>query len=326
MRSAVVRLAALLVVAGVIGAAWALSGGDGDAPEAEPPRTRLYAAPQDAIVSVAVRTPAAAAAFERSGSAWRFADDGVTPVNPDRWGGVVLLLSGPDVERRLPPPGDPAEFGLDAPSVISIGLADGSRVGVRLGAPTPDGRNVYAQLDGEQGIALVNEPWARVLLRLADDPPLPYWRYSVAPALVRLFEVEADGGVVTFLLGLPDAGGEPSYRVVSGGAARPLTRGERDAALAIAGGPAAFGAAAWPDGLTAEGAGLDAPRAVIRVTYELAVPLEDRSAVSVAYAIGAPTPDGVAVYAATPDTPLLLTFDAAWVRSALSLAEQFGAE
>ena len=40
---------------------------------------------------------------------------------------------------------------------------------------------------------------------------------------------------------------------------------------------------------------------------------------SAVYAVGARTPDGDSYYAATPDSPLLLTFDAAWVEEVLPL-------
>ena len=323
MKSAVVRLVLLLVVAFAAVAAWVLVPGGDDDPAAPPPAARLYTAAQDGIVNLAVRTETDAVEFERRSDGWHFAGSPV-PVNLDRWGGVVLLLSGPEVERLLPAPGQLSEFGLDAPDIVGIGLAGGRQVTVRLGAETPDGRNVYAQLEGESAVALVNEPWARVLRRLADEPPLPYWHYRVAPALVRLFEVESADGVATFLLGLPGHGGESSDRVVRGDAASDLTGAQRDAVLLVAGGPPGFGVAAWPEGLTLEDAGLQPPRAVIRVTYQLAVPLEDKSTVSAAYAVGARTPDGGGYYAATPDSPLLLTFDAAWVEEALSLAEQAG--
>ena len=175
---------------------------------------------------------------------------------------------------------------MDEPGTVSVGLAGGSRVAVRLGAETPDGRNVYTQLDGDPGVALVNEPWARVLRRLAAEPPLPYWYYRVDPALVRIFEIESMDGIATFLLGLPGGDGGSLDRVVRGGAASDLTAAQRDAVLSVAGGPPGFDMAVWPEGLTLENAGLQSPRAVIRVTYELALPLEDKRAVSAVFAVG----------------------------------------
>lgn len=322
MRSAVVRLVLLLAVAAAALAVWLFALASGNQPDTTLPRVRLYSAAQDTIVDVAVRTAAADVAFEKRDGAWYFTDDPLVPVNLDRWGGVVLLLSGPDVERQLPPPDALHEFGLDAPSVVSVGLADGRQVSVRLGAETPDGRNVYAQLDGGQGVALINEPWAGVLLRLATDPPLPYWYYRVDPARVRLFEIEGADGIVTFLLGLPGTDTMSPDRVVMGDVATDLVGSIRDAVLKTAGGPGMFEVAEWPADLPVEGTGLDSPQAFIRVTYELTVPLDDKSAASVAYAVGARTPDGARYYAAAQDTPLLLEFDAAWVEEALSLVRR----
>ena len=134
MRSAVVRFALLLAVAVVVVAVWTLVlDGDEEQEDVSAP-TRLYTVPQDEIMSVTVRTETARVAFERGNEGWRFADAPLVPVNLDRWGGIVLLLSGPEVERLLAPPSNLDQFGLDSPSAISIGLIDGRQVEVRLGA------------------------------------------------------------------------------------------------------------------------------------------------------------------------------------------------
>ena len=273
----------LLFVAFAAVAAWMLVSG-GDEPEAAPVRARLYTVVQDDIVNVTVQTETGTVMFERRDDGWYFTDSPV-PVNLDRWGGVVLLLSGPEVERQLAAPVTLSEFGLDEPDIISVGLAGGSRVEVRLGAETPDGRNVYTQLEGKSEVALVNEPWARVLRRLAAEPPLPYWYYRVDPALVRLFEIESTDGIATFLLGLPGADGGLPDRVVVGDVASDLTDAQRDAVLSVAGGPPGFDPAIWPEGLTpGKRRACSRPAPSFGVTYELAVPLEDKSAVSAVYA------------------------------------------
>ena len=321
MKSAVVRLVLLLIVASAAVAAWVLVSGGDDEPEATLLAARLYTAAQDDIVNVTVQTETGTVMFERRDDGWYFADS-LVPVNLDRWGGVVLLLSGPEVERWLAAPSVLSEFGLDEPGTVSVGLARGSRVAVRLGAETPDGRNVYTQLEGKSEVALVNEPWARVLRRLAAEPPLPYWYYRVDPALVRIFEIESMDGIATFLLGLPGGDEGSPDKVVRDDVTSDLTAAQRDAVLSVAGGPPGFDMAVWPEDLTLESAGLQSPRAVIRVTYELAVPLEDKSAVSAVFAVGGRRADGDGYYAATPDTPLLLTFDAAWVEEVLSLVRR----
>ena len=345
MRNAVVRLALLALAALIAGAAWqALLRGDDEERAPAARRERLYAVAQDDIASVAVRTADGEAAFRRSADgSWSFDADPPLPVNPDRWGGVTLLLSGPEVERVLVAAdgganGGADEFGLDAPSaVVRVGLADGSAVTARLGDRTPDGRNVYAQVEGRDAVALVNAPWGEALTRLAMDPPFPSWYYAVDPARVRLFEVERDGRAVTFLLGLTETDGEASARVHAGGAARGLTADERAALLEIAGGPgelrvlapdAASGPGEFrvfaPDATGVAETGLREPSLIVRVSYERLAPADGPRLASAVYAIGARLPDGAAYYAATQDADYLLTFDAAWVEAASALAARFG--
>ena len=322
MRNAVVRLALLAAVAVAGGAAWAvwLSGDESPDPAAS---VRLYSVEQDAIVSVSVAIDAGEAAFERGPEGWRFASEPLLPVNLDRWGGIVLLLSGPNADRVLPDPPDPAEYGLDAPSTVSVGLAGGGGVTVRLGSDTPDGRHTYAKVDGQPGVALVNAPWGDALARLASEPPWPYWLYRVPPSLVRVFEAEGPRGPATFLLGLSGAG---SARVVVGETTRDLDADERAEVMRLVGGPPDLRLLPPPDGETLDALGFAepaGPAGFIRLSYELAAPLEDRSLYSAVYAIGALTPAGDARYALTADAPALLTFDEAWVSDALSLAERY---
>lgn len=333
MRNAAIRLGLLALAALVLGGAWWALFREGGA-EREPAaqRERLYAVAQDAITSIAVRTPDGEASFLRGADgAWTFDMDPPLPVNPDRWGGVTLLLTGPEVERALDAPSDPGEFGLDAPSAVArVGLADGGAVVVRLGNRTPDGRNFYAQVEGRDAVALVNAPWGEAAARLASDPPWPSWFYAVDPERVRVFELERGGRRATFLLGLSETDGEPSARVHAGGAARDLSDAERAAARALAGGPNDLRALA-PDAADAAETNLRDPALIVRVSYERAsqgdggLPQGDgRLLEGAVYAIGARLPDGSAYYAATGDADYLLTFDAAWVDAALALADRFG--
>ena len=336
MRNAVVRLALLALAALIAGAAWQALLRDDDDEErgATNPerRERLYAVAQDDIASVMVRTADGEAAFRRGADgSWAFDADPPLPVNPDRWGGVTLLLSGPEVERVLVAAdaggganGGADEFGLDAPSaVVRVGLADGSAVTARLGDRTPDGRNVYAQVEGRDAVALVNAPWGEALTRLATDPPFPSWFYAVDPARVRLFEMERDGRAVTFLLGLTETDGEASARVHAGGASRGLTADERAALLEIAGGPGELRVLA-PDAASVAETGLRDPTLIVRVSYERLASADGPRLASAVYAIGSRLPDGAAYYAATQDADYFLTFDAAWVDAASALAARFG--
>lgn len=325
MRNAAVRLGLLALAALALGGAWWALFREGDA-RGEPAarRERLYAVAQDAITSVAVWTPDGEASFRRGADgAWAFDAEPPLPVNAERWGGVTLLLTGPEVERVLGGAPDAGEYGLDAPSAVArVGLADGSAVVVRLGDRTPDGRNFYAQVEGRDAVALVNAPWGEAAARLASDPPWPSWFYAVDPERVRVFELERGGRTATFLLGLSKTDGEASARVHAGGEARDLDVAERAAALALAGGPSGLRALA-PDAAGAAETGLRDPALIVRVSYERAAQGDGGLLEGAVYAIGARLPDGSAYYAATEDADYPLAFDAAWVDAALALAERF---
>ncbi len=320
MRGAVYRLVLLVIVAAVATTAWAiwLRGGEESTPP--PPALRLYAIDQDQIMTVTVETDQGRAAFARRQEGWFFAAEPLLSVNLDRWGGIVLLLSGPQIDRVLPEPEDLSSYGLDAPSTVSVGLANADRVTVRLGANTPDGRHYYAQVDGRPGVALVNAPWGDALARLVSEPPRPYWFYRTDPALVRVFEVESADGAATFLVGLSSVNGEPSARVAVGDMARDLDGTEREELMGVVGGPNPFQVLPWPSGQSLEGLGLASPDVFIRLSYELPTPLENRSVFSTVYAVGAQTPGGDGYYVLTDDAPSLLAFDAAWVEQAMDLA------
>ena len=324
MHGAVVRLALLVLAAAVGVGAWALWFRADEAPvEEEPVRSRLYAVEQDAIVSVRVATPDGEAAFVRGAGGWTFAGDPLTPVNLDRWGGVVLLLSGPHADRELPPGPDPAEYGLDAPSTVTVGLADGGAVTVRLGDATPDGEHRYVSVEGRAGVALVNAPWGDVLARLVSEPPHPYWRYDVDPALVRVFEAETERGVVTFLLGIEVVDGEPSSRVVVGDGARDLSDAERAALRGVVGGPSALRTLPLPEGASPASLGFEPPHAVVRLGYELPPNASEGLLYSGVYSIGGLTPDGAARYVRVDDPAPLLAFDAGWVAEVAALVERY---
>ncbi len=320
MRGAVFRLVLLVLVAAVATTAWVIwfRGEEESAPPSS--ALRLYAVDQDQIGTVTVETDQGRAAFARRQEGWFFAAEPLLPVNLDRWGGIVLLLTGPEIDRVLPEPENLSSYGLDAPSTVSVGLGNGDRVTVRLGANTPDGRHYYAQVDGQSGVAIVNAPWGDALARLVSEPPRPYWFYRTDPTLVRVFEVENADGAATFLLGLSSVDGKPSARVVVGDTARDLGGAEREELMGIMGGPNTLQLLPWPSDQSLDDLGLASPDVFIRLSYELPTPLENRSVFSTVYAIGVQVPGGDGYYVLTDDAPSLLAFDAAWVEEAMDLA------
>ena len=142
--------------------------------------------------------------------AWVFERlDGIPPSHT-RWGGIVLLVSGPQTRRDLTsgPVGfeegfsavratidDPAEYGLDDPTlVVRLGLTADRELEFRLGDKTTDGNHHYGEVIGFDELFLIADIWGEVLARLANEPPLPKWWVYRDPETIT--EVNIYTGVV----------------------------------------------------------------------------------------------------------------------------------
>ena len=123
------------------------------------------------------------------------------PVFYPKWSGTPLLLSGPRVNRVLAEEiEDPAAFGLEPPeTMVRVSDQVGNTFEFHLGIPTPDGLNQYARLVGDPALFTVPEQWARVVNRLATDPP---WGrlYDLDLSLVRVVEVSHEDATTTYVL------------------------------------------------------------------------------------------------------------------------------
>ena len=107
---------------------------------------------------------------------WHFDDIERLPVDTKRWGGIVLLVSGPQSKRQIRSKvGDEAQYGLTDPRmVVIIDVRNPRRrLEVLVGDRTPDGEHDYVKLKDHEAIYLVNRSWGTVLERLATVPPLP---------------------------------------------------------------------------------------------------------------------------------------------------------
>ena len=104
---------------------------------------------------------------------WHFNDATGAKVNLDRWGGVTLLLSGPQYKRVISEKAtDLGRYGLEKPPiVIDVGLKDLGNVNIRVGDKTPDGASNYAMFQTREGIYLVDSSWGDVISRLVTEPP-----------------------------------------------------------------------------------------------------------------------------------------------------------
>ena len=134
--------------------------------------------------------------------------DGIPPSH-QRWGGIVLLLSGPQTRRDFSTVraviDDPVEYGLDSPElIVKIGLTGDRDLEFRLGNKTTDGAHHYGQVIGFPQLFLITEIWGQVLARIANEPPIPKWWEARAPETIT---------EVNIILGIPGKAEAPYLRL-----------------------------------------------------------------------------------------------------------------
>ena len=149
--------------------------------EDRPKSPWFYQVSLEDIVHIDIKNFQKQVAFNKVGPAtWVFEDPDGIPTDHFRWGGIVLLLSGPQTQRDFSTVrqtiDDPAEYGLDEPGlIVDVGLTADRTLQFRLGDTTTDGSYVYAQVVGFPQLFLIADSWGDVLARLATEPPIPKW-------------------------------------------------------------------------------------------------------------------------------------------------------
>ena len=153
----------------------------------------FYQVSMDDIVHIDIKNRQQQVAFTKVGpGTWLFDDPEGIPTDLYRWGGVVLLLSGPATQRDFSTVREtidnPAEYGLDEPGlIVDVGLTADRTLQFRLGDTTTDGAWHYAQVVGFPQLFLIADAWGDVLARLATDPPIPkYYVNRDAADIVEL--------------------------------------------------------------------------------------------------------------------------------------------
>ncbi len=149
-----------------------------------PPRDFFYQVDDDAIIRVSVVSQGKTEKFVNDKGTWRFDGGANDPVFLERWGGVTLLLSGPQFKRRVIQEAqseDLQRYGLATPPlVITAGLLEIGEIEVRVGDKTADGTSNYMQYrrrpvsgapTNDPGIYLVDSTWGDVFTRLVNEPP-----------------------------------------------------------------------------------------------------------------------------------------------------------
>lgn len=233
---------------------------------------------------------------------WRFNDEFAMPVDVARWGGITLLLSGPQSRRALLRKlEEPERFGLTDPRLnVDVDLTGDRSVRVRLGDKTPDNLNYYIVQEGNPGLYLIDGSWGDVLSKMTREPPYPKWYYKLPPEKVLFLHVTHDGREAAFLR--ERFVGEPDRWRFSGREGKPVAA-ERwtKEVQPILGGPPKFRLLQRGVGDPAK-YGLGTPATVVRVEYE--PPFEPQQddpepelRRTLELRIGNPLPDGSGHYA-----------------------------
>ncbi|MFN3974761.1 MAG: DUF4340 domain-containing protein [Dehalococcoidia bacterium] len=275
-------------------------------PKREPEPPWFYTLNMEDLLSITLTKDGQSQRFIQKEGEWWLEKPEPLPVDPSRWAGITLLLSGPQSRRLLMEQIDaPARYGLDNPSLVIQTEATGGRTfEINLGQKTPDGSAHYAQLKGSPQLFLVDASWGDVLGRLVTDPPYPEWYYRVPSERVLRLLVQRGEEKVAFRKfqgrwAFDDPqdtpvdpsrwqevstllGGPPSLRV--------LERGVKDFSTY----------------------GVDKPLIAVSVEYELPFQTE-RPRRAITLEVGNFLPDGSGYYARPNQSDTLVFVDKPWV-------------
>ena len=155
--------------------------------EAAPIAPWFYQVSMDDITEISVRNgDNYRRFFKNDARVWVFEEPDNVPADPQRWGGMTVLLSGPKTRRLLiDSPEDLGQYGLESPyTVIDVRLSGEREINVELGDETPNGFYRYGMVTGYDQLYLINDSWGDVLTRLASEPPLPPWHKEMLPETI----------------------------------------------------------------------------------------------------------------------------------------------
>ena len=123
-------------------------------------------------ISIAVGGNSQSFRWDAAQNAWVFEDG--SAVDPNRFGGMPVLVAGPRIKRELPEVTDVTPYGLDPPaSTVTIGLDNQREFVVLIGKTTPDGSAHYVMQSGTTTVLLVDSAWGNVIEGMVADPPHP---------------------------------------------------------------------------------------------------------------------------------------------------------
>lgn len=142
-------------------------------PKPPDPTLELWAVTEEQIQTVTVSRGGQQAGVERDGEGWKLIPSGGA-ADRLRVNSLVFRLSTVRATYRVPNPSGDAEFGLNTPSLqATIGLTDGGRIGLTVGAKAVAETGTYARKDGDPSVYLVTNALVQDLERLVTEPPVP---------------------------------------------------------------------------------------------------------------------------------------------------------
>ena len=142
-------------------------------------RPEIWSVDEGKIHHITIRLPhqkKTIAFFLDQDERWRFDDDTKQAVDLKRWGGIVILVSGPKSKRLIAENvKDQAEFGLTDPQMVVILSVKGRKdpLEILFGGRTPEEDHFYVKLKHSSPVYLISSTYVQVLMRLVLEPPLP---------------------------------------------------------------------------------------------------------------------------------------------------------
>ena len=142
-------------------------------------RPEIWSVDEGKIHHITIRLPhqkKRIAFFQDKEEHWRFDDETKQAVDLKRWGGIVILVSGPKSKRLIAEKvGDLVEFGLTDPQMaVTLGVKGRKDpLEILFGGQTPEEDHYYVKLKHSPPVYLIHSTYVQVLMRLVLEPPLP---------------------------------------------------------------------------------------------------------------------------------------------------------
>ena len=213
VRLTILLLVLLVVIGGLVGVTQVIRSGDDDGSDSTAGlKERLYRVSSEQLASFTVNMDDEAITFVHEGDEWFIQDNEGgenAPVDPVRWGGIPLLVSGPSADKNLSDGddeiGDPASFGLEPPrSKLNLTPFRGETIELLIGDPTPTEDGYYTKLADASTIYVTNSTWVEVVERLLTEPPFipeddKLYLYNLGNDLLVSVTVRKDGDEITLV-------------------------------------------------------------------------------------------------------------------------------